>query len=62
MSYILDTNIITAILKDNRKLLRKVQREQFRGNVIFINCISYYEIKRGLIAINALKKLNKFEL
>ena len=32
------------------------------GKEIFINGLSYYEIKRGILAINATTQLSKFEL
>ena len=60
--YILDTNIITAILKDNQKVRQKVQEVTLQGREIFINGISYYEIKRGLLASNATTQLVRFEL
>ncbi len=61
MTYVLDTNIITVILKDNKKIKQKAQMMMLEGKKIFINGISYYEIKRGLLAINADAKLRKFE-
>ncbi len=61
MTYVLDTNIITAILKDNEKIKRIARRKALEGKKIFINGISYYEIKRGLLAANATTKLTKFE-
>jgi tRNA(fMet)-specific endonuclease VapC len=60
--YILDTNIITAFLKDNQKVKQRVQEVTVQGNEIFINGISYYEIKRGLLASNATRQLGLFEL
>lgn len=61
MNYILDTNIITALLKSNVRVKEKIVKVLIEGNDIFINGISYYEIKRGLLAINAKKKLKLFE-
>ncbi len=62
MTYVFDTNIITAILKDNERIKQIAQRVVLEGKEIFINGISYYEIKRGLLAINATSQLSKFEL
>jgi len=62
MTYVLDTNIITAILKGNERIKQIAQRVMLEGKEIFINGISYYEIKRGLLAINATARLSKFEL
>jgi tRNA(fMet)-specific endonuclease VapC len=58
---VLDTNIITAILKGDKTLKRKIEKNIIDGESIFINAISYYEIKRGLLAINATAKLKEFE-
>ena len=61
MTYVLDTNIITALLKDNEKVKQKSKKAIEDGKNILINGISYYEVKRGLLAINAPKKLMQFE-
>ncbi|MDI6839548.1 MAG: type II toxin-antitoxin system VapC family toxin [bacterium] len=62
MTYVLDTNIITAILKGDEKVKRKVQRVVIEGEEIYINGISYYEIKRGLLAAKATSQLEKFHI
>ncbi len=62
MTYVLDTNIITAILKGNEKVKKTVQKTILEGKKIFINGISYYEIKRGLLAKKATAQLDKFNL
>ncbi|MGQ9628520.1 MAG: hypothetical protein ACUVV0_16640 [Anaerolineae bacterium] len=43
MSYLLDTNIIIAFMKNSEKLKIKLQKAIFYGKEIFINGISYYE-------------------
>lgn len=60
MNYTLDTNIITALMKNIRKIKRKIQEAIFYGKEVTINGISYYEIKRGLLAANATKQLDIF--
>jgi len=62
MTYVLDTNIVTAILKGNEKVKKKAQKAKFEGRKILINGISYYEIKRGLLATDATAQLKRFEL
>ncbi|HLD79327.1 MAG TPA: type II toxin-antitoxin system VapC family toxin [Candidatus Nanoarchaeia archaeon] len=62
MTYVLDTNIITAILKGDERVKNKTQISISEGKRIFINGISYYEIKRGLLAANATAQLERFEL
>jgi len=58
--YTLDTNILSYILKGNQKIYKKLKEEIEKGNNLYINPISYYEIKRGLLAINSKNKLKKF--
>jgi len=60
MTYVIDTNIITAILKGNERVKEKVQEVIERDEEILINGISYYEIKRGLLASNAKSQLDRF--
>ncbi|MFH1322420.1 MAG: type II toxin-antitoxin system VapC family toxin [Methanobacteriota archaeon] len=61
MNYTIDTNIITALMKNDEGVKRKLQEMVFYGKEVFINGISYYEIKRGLLAANATKQLNIFD-
>ncbi|MFW5891619.1 MAG: type II toxin-antitoxin system VapC family toxin [bacterium] len=60
MNYTLDTNILSYILKGNQKIYKKVKKKIEEGNEFYINPISYYEIKRGLLAINSKNKLKMF--
>ncbi len=62
MNYLLDTNIVTAILKQNQKLKRKLASVQRQGSEIFISgiTITYFETKRGLLAVNATRKISDF--
>jgi len=61
MRYIIDTNIITAIMKNNEKVKMRAQEAILTGDDVFINGISYYEIKRGLLAKDARKQLLFFD-
>lgn len=60
--YVLDTNIITAILRGNTRVKERVQKAVIEGEEILINGISYYEIKRGLLAKEAASQLDRFDL
>ncbi len=60
MTYLLDTNIVTYILKNNEIILNKLDEVTGVGEEVFISCITYYEIKRGLLAVNATKQLDVF--
>jgi len=61
MNYVIDTNIVTGIIKNDEKVKRKMQELSFCGKEVFINGISYYETKRGLLAVNATGKLAIFD-
>jgi predicted nucleic acid-binding protein len=58
--FVLDTNIISFYLKGNETIESNIIRTLTEGNSIVIAPIAYYEIKRGLMAINASKRLKEF--
>ncbi|MBA3922597.1 MAG: type II toxin-antitoxin system VapC family toxin [Nostocaceae cyanobacterium] len=60
MTYLIDTNIVTYILKNNQTIINKLDKVTELGEEVFISCITYYEIKRGLLAVNATKQLDAF--
>lgn len=60
-NYLIDTNIITALLKKNTSVSDTIEKALLRGDQIFINGISYYEIKRGLLVAGASSKIALFE-
>ena len=62
MAYLLDTNIVSYFLKKNITLKQKLENATSRGKEVFISCITYYEIKRGLFAVNATKQLAEFDI
>ncbi len=60
MSYLLDSNIVSYILKRNVIVEQKFREVRRLKQDVFISCITYYEVKRGLIAINATRQLAEF--
>lgn len=60
MTYLLDTNIVSYILKRNANIDNKFREARRLQKDIFISCITYYEVKRGLLAINATRQLADF--
>lgn len=61
MIYFLDANIISYIIKQVPSVITRIE-ELIRNNAdIKIPIIAYYEIKRGLLANNASKKLAIFD-
>jgi tRNA(fMet)-specific endonuclease VapC len=61
VNYLLDTNIVSYILKNNASVNNKLQQVTREGEEVFISCITYYEVKRGLLALNATRQLAEFE-
>lgn len=57
MAYLLDTNVISGLLNGDRRIIQKLQEVQLLGVEVFISCITYYEVLRGLIAVNASRKM-----
>ncbi|MCK5717668.1 MAG: type II toxin-antitoxin system VapC family toxin [Thiomargarita sp.] len=57
MNYLLDTNIVSAIINKNERIVNKMAMLTDTGEQICISIITDYEINRGLFAANALKKL-----
>jgi len=58
--YLLDTNIVSLIVKNNTQINQKVYQIKFENNKIFISCITYFEIRRGFLAIDAPRQRERF--
>lgn len=61
--YLIDTNILSRLFKKDpdKDLQRKINQLVTSGHDVCISGITYYEIKRGLLSINAKGQLNQFE-
>ena len=57
----LDTNIITAFLKNDLRVVERVSNYLDLFDKLTINIISYYEILRGLKDLGNQEKLRSFE-
>jgi len=55
-----DTNIITAFLKNDLRVVEKVSKYLENFDKLTINIISYYEILRGLKDLGNVEKLKRF--
>jgi tRNA(fMet)-specific endonuclease VapC len=60
MSYLLDTNVVSLIVKRNLQISQKVEDVQAQRKSIFISCITYFEIKGGFLAVNSPKQRERF--
>jgi tRNA(fMet)-specific endonuclease VapC len=61
MGYLLDTNIITAVLKNNQKAITQLTLAIQSDVAVYISCITYFEIKRGLLYSDATRQHSRFE-
>jgi tRNA(fMet)-specific endonuclease VapC len=60
VTYLLDTNIVSYILKRNATVEKRLRIVNISGQKVFISCITYYEVKRGLLYANATRQLAEF--
>ncbi|NER05737.1 MAG: type II toxin-antitoxin system VapC family toxin [Okeania sp. SIO3C4] len=60
MNYLLDTNIVSAFVNQNQKIRDKLLEVYTREEDVYISCISFYEVKRGLLYVSATRKLSQF--
>lgn len=61
--YLIDSNVLSLLFKKqpNYDLLDKIKNTILFKEKIFISCITYYEIKKGLLAVDALNELKRFD-
>jgi len=59
--YTFDTNILSYYIRGNEEIKNRLNKELSEGNQFIINPITYYEINRGLLAINSPMKSQKFK-
>ena len=60
--YALDSNIISFYLKGNTTVIENIEKAISEDHFIVIAPIAYYEVKRGLLMINATKQILKLEI
>ena len=61
MSYLLDTNIVSLAVKDNLKIKTKLDAIKFQGRTVQISCITYFEIRRGFLAVDSPRQRERFK-
>lgn len=63
MKYFLDTNIVSYLLQKNESVRQKLKDLIDRPDTeLYISAVTYYELKRGLLAINATSKLQALQV
>jgi predicted nucleic acid-binding protein len=58
--FALDSNIVSFYIRQKQKIIQRVREELTAGNDALTGPIAYYEVKRGLISINASGRLRQF--
>jgi tRNA(fMet)-specific endonuclease VapC len=58
--FVLDSNTVSFYIRQNEKVIQKTRDTLFDGHEVIIGPIAYYEVKRGLLAIKAEKRLREF--
>ena len=61
MTYLLDTNVITQLLKRNANIVGRYRSALERGEPIYLSAVVYYEVKRGLLHIGASTQLRRLD-
>ena len=61
MDYLFDTNIVSLAIKNNISINQKIRELKAQRKSIFMSCITYFEIRRGFLAVDAPKQRAKFE-
>jgi len=59
--YALDSNIVSFYLRGNNSVIENIEKTIGENHSIVITPIAYYEVKRGLLLIDAVKQINKFD-
>ena len=61
MPYLLDTNVVTQLLKRTPSVVEKYRRALELGEQVYFSAVVYYEIKRGLLHLGAARKLRQLD-
>jgi len=61
MPYLLDTNVITQLLKRTSPVVARYRSALGRGERLYLSAVVYYEVKRGLLHIGATKQLRQLD-
>jgi tRNA(fMet)-specific endonuclease VapC len=61
MNYLLDTNIVSLAIRGNRQILERIKDIKDQKKAIFISCITYFEIRRGFLGVDAPRQSREFE-
>jgi tRNA(fMet)-specific endonuclease VapC len=57
---LIDTNIISAFMRDNHQVVEKVKEYLLLHDTLTISAITYYELMRGMKALANKRKISLF--
>lgn len=61
MPYLLDTNVITQLLKRTPQVVGRYRAALERGEPVYLSAVVYYEVKRGLLHVGATNQLRQLD-
>jgi tRNA(fMet)-specific endonuclease VapC len=61
MPYLLDTNVITQLLKRNTRVVNRYRAVLEQGEAVYLSAVVYYEVKRGLLHVGAANQLRQLD-
>ena len=61
MPYLLDTSVITQLLRRTPHIVDRYRATLERGEAIYLSAVVYYEVKRGLLHMGAARQLRQLD-
>ena len=61
MAFLLDTNVLTQLLKRTTAVVDRYRGALERGEPIYLSAVVYYEVKRGLLHVRATSQLRQLD-
>ena len=61
MTYLLDSNVLTQLLRRNAQVVEKYRSTLRRGELVYLRAVAYYEVKRGLLHVGATTQLRRLD-
>jgi len=61
MPYLLDTNVVTQLLKRTPRVVESYRHALEQGEQVYLSAVVYYEVKRGLLHLGAAKQLRQLD-
>ena len=59
--FVLDANIVSLYLRRHEHVVNNMKKSLLEKNTLLVAPIAYYEVKRGLLAVNSGRRLDEFE-